>query len=1016
MRRWVWRVLLIAAAALALTGSALAAEGDEVTLENGLIIKEITGGKWEVQGFARDYTGSRDPLVIPSSYGRTGANNVTSIAAEAFKGSSNGKGVTTVVIPVSITTIGESAFEACPDLETVVFMEHKKSSTDKLTIEEKAFLGCRNLSNLILSRGLGTIKPQAFGANQNLTEVVIPDGVEKIEERAFAQCANLKTVYIPVSLKPAAGAATKPIIATTFSGTGLELFHYGCDPGKEAEIKNILDLPAGMTAWKNVHAAVDDRMITEPSCLDEGHVYGGVSCRAPLADQTGVCKSFAKTIDIPALGHDLQTPPTADFDAEAAKHKDCEDWTWEYEATCSRCGVKEPRKKEIAGDPTKHNWVDDGEPTIKAPTCLEAGKKTTAQKCSKCGQAGDPKVEVLPKLTTHTYTGGKTEVYEILPPLCNVNLKCPIATFKVCDFCGKTNACAECERLRKELEDAKKDGALSFDAIISYAQLLEDHLLANHADKTSDAYVEVTYYEKPDHTPPEPTEENTVSIKEATCTEGGEIVYKPDTACTVCGGPLPEDDLKVTSEKLGHDWYDLGASDKDVFEKEATCTEQGVKRKNAQKCARCGEVKAEDTEIVPALGHQWGSPVLDEGAPYKPATCTEPGEGTGTITCTREGCHSDPKDPKSPPASQTGKLTLPALGHDWGEWKNTKEPTATESGTQERVCQREGCGEKETRTLPPLGTPDKPDDPDNPDNPDDPDKPTTKPEDKTYKVDVVQASNGVTTVSRSAAKQGDLVTVTVSPSSGYVLDMIRVISSSQALNLTDLGGGQYRFTMPAADVEVRATYDKTGADYGSNWSEGFGNSGNGKRTDPRRTTDSLPAQIQEQPAPQAVTDQRMFSDVPTYHWAAAQINWASQMGYMSGSGGRFDPDGLITAQQMWMVLARLTGSNPATMTEARRWAELGGYADGSSPTGPVKRHQLVTALYRCARLTGRTGRVPASLSGFPDSRTVPTVAREAFTWALSRGVVNTDSEGRIKPNENLTRAQFAVILYSYSYT
>ena len=440
-----------------------------------------------------------------------------------------------------------------------------------------------------------------------------------------------------------------------------------------------------------------------------------------------------------------------------------------------------------------------------------------------------------------------------------------------------------------------------------------------------------------------------------------------------------------------------------------------MKRIGARKCARCDLIEAEKTETVAPLGHEWGSPVLDEGAEYKAPTCKEPGEGTGTITCTREGCHSDPKDENSPPASQTGKLTLPALGHDWGEWKTTKEPTATESGTQERVCQREGCGEKETRTLPPLDPVD-PDNPDNPDKPDNPADPSTKPEAKTYKVDVVQASNGVTTVSRSTAKQGDLITVTVSPASGYVLDMIRVISSSQAVSLTDLGDGRFRFTMPAADVEVRATFYKTGSDYGSNWSDGFGNSGNGNRTDPRRTTDDLPVQIQEQPAPQAVTDQRMFTDVPTSHWAAAQINWASQMGYMSGSSGRFDPDGLITTQQMWMVLARLTGNNPASMTEARRWAELGGYADGSSPTGAVKRHQLVTALYRCARLTGRTARVPASLSGFADSRTVPAVAREAFTWALSRGVVNTDAEGRIKPNEKLTRAQFAVILYSYSHT
>ena len=136
---------------------------------------------------------------------------------------------------------------------------------------------------------------------------------------------------------------------------------------------------------------------------------------------------------------------------------------------------------------------------------------------------------------------------------------------------------------------------------------------------------------------------------------------------------------------------------------------------------------------------------------------------------------------------------------------------------------------------------------------------------------------------------------------------------------------------------------------------------------------------------------------------------------MSGSGGRFNPGENISQQQMWMVLARLCGEQPASMAEARRWAELGGYADGSAPTAPVKRHQLVTALYRCARLTGRTARVTVSLSGYADSRTVPTVAREAFTWALTRGIVSGDAEGRLKPAETITRDQFAVILYRYSH-
>ena len=39
--------------------------------------------------------------------------------------------------------------------------------------------------------------------------------------------------------------------------------------------------------------------------------------------------------------------------------------------------------------------------------------------------------------------------------------------------------------------------------------------------------------------------------------------------------------------------------------------------------------------------------------------------------------------------------------HSYGEWKTVKEPTASEKGSEERVC---GCGEKETRDIPKIET------------------------------------------------------------------------------------------------------------------------------------------------------------------------------------------------------------------------------------------------------------------------------------------------------------------------
>ena len=80
----------------------------------------------------------------------------------------------------------------------------------------------------------------------------------------------------------------------------------------------------------------------------------------------------------------------------------------------------------------------------------------------------------------------------------------------------------------------------------------------------------------------------------------------------------------------------------------------------------------------------------------------------------------------------------------------------------------------------------------------------------------------------------------------------------------------------------------------------------------------------------------------------------------------------------------------------------------------MKRHQLVTALYRCARLSGSLNQNTTSLAGYTDSRTVPAVARDAFSWALANGIVGGGADKTLNPNGTLTRAQFAVILYRYS--
>lgn len=949
MRRWVWRILLAVAVLAALTVGASAADGDTVTLENGVVLTQ-TGGNWAVTG----YTGGGGRLVLPSKYGTGTTDNITSISQEAFKG----KRLTEVIIPASITNIGPSAFEGCASLKTVVFFDR----TGPAVIGTRAFLGCTGMTDLIMSRGITEIGEEAFGGCLSLEEVVIPDGVTTLGNGAFNQCRKLTAVYIPKTLKG--------IDDIAFSNTdSLRTIHF--DGSREECLAAFATghLPNNLNSHENYHAAKYDRIISTTDCESNVNVFGGASCRSTNKDD--VCRNLGKDIELEPLGHDYQEP-LDQFAVDAAKHAKCETWVWTYDATCSRCGEKSTGLTKTIEATEDHEMKEvPGSKKTTLPTCVDDGRETWKEQCIKCKQAEIDKENLLPATGIHKYLDfGELANANQAKYFQKVSLKSMTCQEDGLD--GYRRLCTVCEQL-EPCDVCDGGGEIPEDHWITETQKHHTTVIAQDADAYHSQHIndaEVIEIV---------SEEWTVQD----CAVGG---TKTTTYhCKLCDQEFEETETVAAGTHI--------PNNPETTETKATCTQEGHLHKDAVVCTICG------TEIEPAVdtvtskaAHTWTKPEEDpdKKAENKDPTCGKDGVSYVIVECSV--CHT----------KEHQAITLPATGvHTWGEWK------AGEDGKEIRTCSV--CGKTDSRDLSPT----EPTDPDDPDKPTDPDKPS-KPEDSTYKVELVQSSNGTFYASHSTAKQGETVTVTYTPNSGYVLDMIRVIGTSSLVSYTDLGGGRFRFTMPASNVEVRVTFDRTDADYSGNWSDGFGNSGDGNRSDPRRTTDVTPVQSQGYSVPKADAQEQVFRDVPTGHWAAGEINWASEMGYMSGTGGRFNPDGLITHQQMWMVLARLTGANPANMAEANHWAVRGGYADGSSPTGAVKRHQLVTALYRCARLTGSVSRNNTSLAGYTDSGAVPVRAREAFSWALSSGVVSGDADGRLNPAKTLTRAEFAAILYCYS--
>ncbi len=180
--------------------------------------------------------------------------------------------------------------------------------------------------------------------------------------------------------------------------------------------------------------------------------------------------------------------------------------------------------------------------------------------------------------------------------------------------------------------------------------------------------------------------------------------------CSTCGEILV---AQTTVSALAH-------TEVDDLAVEATCTTEGLTA--GKHCSVCNEVIVAQT-IVPALGHN-----MDQGVVTTPATCTM--DGVRTYSCQREGCNHTltekieklghnkqtvaGRDATCTEAGLTSgekcsvcgavfvaQQTIPALGHKFSDWAQTKAPTCEAKGELARECAT--CDVTETKSVDALG-------------------------------------------------------------------------------------------------------------------------------------------------------------------------------------------------------------------------------------------------------------------------------------------------------------------------
>lgn len=120
------------------------------------------------------------------------SNSVTNIGNQAFRECSS---LTKVNIPSSVTSIGTSAFSGCA-------FENITLPSGITSIEESTFSYCTSLTSIVIPDSVTRIGLHAFGRCDNLTRLTIGSNSQLtlIDERAFNNCYALSRLDLPDSL------------------------------------------------------------------------------------------------------------------------------------------------------------------------------------------------------------------------------------------------------------------------------------------------------------------------------------------------------------------------------------------------------------------------------------------------------------------------------------------------------------------------------------------------------------------------------------------------------------------------------------------------------------------------------------------------------------------------------------------------------------------------------------------------------------------------------------------------
>ena len=338
-----------------------------------------------------------------------------------------------------------------------------------------------------------------------------------------------------------------------------------------------------------------------------------------------------------------------------------------------------------------------------------------------------------------------------------------------------------------------------------------------------------------------------------------------------------------------------------------------------------------------------------------------------------------------------------------------------------------------------------------------------------FTITVTSGDNGTASASHAKAVVGTEITLTATPNKGYHLKEWQVISGGVTIK-------DDKFTMPSANVEVKAIFEKDTGGGGGGYNPPvtyytlrFETGGGSDIPSVQGTyntyidlTKYVPTwrghtfigwyserslmnkvsgvyltkdmtvyagwRVDENPG----TGANPFTDVSEKDWFYGDVMFVYENGLMLGTSKTlFSPYGTATRGMMATILWRMEGSpapkgkNSFTDVEAGKWyadaitwtAENGIFAgygkDKFGPDDPITREQLAAIFYRYADYKGYDLTVKGNLDKFKDADKITDYAKTAMQWAVGSGLMKGKSGNLLDPQGTATRAEIAAMLHRF---